>query len=128
VHAPNNPRARADERLQRVATSARDEYLRPIARLRLARVQAAQEQYDAALATLGTADMQEHEAARLEVRGDILFARGDREGALKEYLAARERLPSAELQEGGVGELLDLKIADVGGKPPATPAEPEATP
>lgn len=122
VHVSNNELDRARERLQRVADTARDQKLRPIAKLRLARVQAAQEQYDAALATLGTQDMGEHEAARLEVRGDILFARGDREGALKEYQAARERLPAVELQEGGVGELLDLKMADLGGKPVA--AEP----
>jgi predicted negative regulator of RcsB-dependent stress response len=126
VHVSKNELDRAVERLQRVSTTARDEDLRPIARLRLARVQAAQEQYDAALATLGTADMQEHEAARLEVRGDILFAKGDREGALKEYLAARARLPEIELQEGGVGELLDLKIADLGGTPPPAPAEEPA--
>lgn len=125
VHVANNELDRARERLQRVADTAIDEELRPIAKLRLARVQAAQEQYDAALATLGTQDMAEHEAARLEIRGDILFAKGDREGALKEYQAARERLPAVELQEGGVGELLALKIADLG----ATPATPvEATP
>jgi len=128
VHVANNELDRARERLQRVAASAPDKYLQPVAKLRLARVQAAQEQYDAALATLGTADMGEHEAARLEIRGDILFARGDREGALKEYQAARGKLPAAELQEGGVGELLDLKIADLGGKPAAAQAAPAAEP
>lgn len=126
VHVANNELDRARERLQRVASSASDKYLQPVAKLRLARVLAAQEQYDAALATLGTQDMQQHEAARLEIRGDILFAKGDREAALKEYQAAREKLPAAELQEGGVGELLELKIADLGGKPGAAPAAPAA--
>jgi predicted negative regulator of RcsB-dependent stress response len=57
VHVANNELDRARERLQRVAETARDKKLQPIAKLRLARVQAAQEQYDAALATLGTQDM-----------------------------------------------------------------------
>ena len=54
---------KAVERLERVANNAVDEQLRPIARLRLARVQAAQGKHDVALATLGTADMGEHQAA-----------------------------------------------------------------
>jgi predicted negative regulator of RcsB-dependent stress response len=128
VHVSNNELDRALERLQRVATTAKDEYLRPIARLRLARVQAAQEQYDTALATLGTEDMGVHEAARLEIRGDVLLAKGDRDGALKEYQASRQLLPPAELEEGGVGELLDLKIADLGGTPPPSATEPEEAP
>jgi predicted negative regulator of RcsB-dependent stress response len=123
VHVGDNELDRAVERLKRVAENSKDPKLRPVARLRLARVQAAQEQYDAALATLGTQDMGLHEPARLEVRGDILFAKGDREGALKEYEAARARLPALERQEGAVGELLDLKIADLGGSP--APLEPE---
>jgi predicted negative regulator of RcsB-dependent stress response len=130
VHVGNNELDRAAERLQRVASEAVDEKVRPIARLRLARVQSAQGKYDAALATLGTADMGTHEAARLEVRGDVLFAKGDREGALKEYLASRKLLPEVELGEGGLGELLDLKIADLGGTVPASesasPAPAEA--
>ncbi len=146
VHVEANELDKAVERLRRVADGARDEYLRPIARLRLARVQLAQGLHDAALATLGTAGMAEHEPARLEVRGDVLLAQGDREAALKEYEAAKALLPEAESQEGGVGELLDLKIADLRGAPlqgaavaaapaasatpatPATPAAPAAAP
>lgn len=117
VHVEQNELDRAAERLSRVATSSPDEYLRPIARLRLARVQLSQGLHDAALETLGTASMGEHEAARLEVRGDVLLARGEREAALAEYQAAREQLPAVELEPGGVGELLDLKIADLSGPP-----------
>lgn len=117
VLVENNELDNAAQRLQRVADEAVDEKLRPIARLRLARVQAAAGNYDTALATLGTADMGPHEAARLEIRGDVLYAKGDREGALKEYLAARDTLPAFERGEGTVGELLDLKIADLGGPP-----------
>jgi predicted negative regulator of RcsB-dependent stress response len=112
----------AEERLQRVASSAPDELLRPIARLRLARVQSAKGDYEAALATLGTANMGVHEPARLEVRGDVLLASGDRDGALREYEAARLLLPEVEQGEGEVGELLGLKIADLGGAPLAPAA------
>lgn len=119
VYVSNNELDKAVERLQRVATSAKDELLRPVAKLRLARVQSAQGQYDAALATLGTASMGEHEPARLEARGDVLLAKGDRAAALAEYQAARKLLPAAEQREGGVRELLDLKIADLGGVPGA---------
>jgi predicted negative regulator of RcsB-dependent stress response len=99
--------------LERVANNASDKPLRPIARLRLARVQSAQGQHDKALATLGTADMGEFQSAYLEARGDVLFAKGDRPGALKEYEAARKLLtPEAGGQEG-VGPLLDLKISDL---------------
>lgn len=123
VFVGNNELDKAEERLARVASSARDEQLRPIARLRLARVQSAKGDYDAALATLGTADMGPHEPARLEVRGDVLLAKGDRAAALQEYQAARQLLPPIEREAGTVGELLDLKIADLGGVPSSTAAD-----
>src|SRR5690606_24802693 len=117
VHVEANELDKAVERLRRVATGAEDKYLRPVATLRLARVLSAQGQHDAALETLGSASIGVHEPARLEVRGDVLLAKGDREGALKEYQAAIELLPPAEKQEGGVGELVELKIADLSGPP-----------
>jgi predicted negative regulator of RcsB-dependent stress response len=99
--------------LERVANSARDKQLRPVARLRLARVQSAQGQYDKALATLGTADMGVHQGAYLEARGDVLFAKGDRAGALKAYEASRALLSGEAAGPDGVGQLLDLKISDL---------------
>lgn len=125
---------KAVERLERVMNTARDEKLRPVARVRLARVLSAQAQYDRALEVLGTADLGEHEAARLETRGDVLYAKGDHAGALKEYEAAQARLPAATPQSvaEGVGEVLGLKIADLRAEvagaaltpPTATPAAP----
>lgn len=99
--------------LERVANSSSDRNLRPIARLRLARVQSAQGQHDKALATLGTADMGSFQSAFLEVRGDVLYAKGDRAGALKEYEAARALLTPESAGQDGVGPLLDLKISDL---------------
>lgn len=123
VFVATNQLDKAVAALQRVATSATDEKLRPIAQLRLARVQAAQGKYDVALATLGTANLGAHEAARLEIRGDLLFAKGDHAGALKEYEAARAQL--AIDRDTGVAELLDLKIADLkSGAPSAAAATP----
>ncbi len=99
--------------LERVANTSDDKPLRPIARLRLARVQSAQGQHDKALATLGTADMGEYQSAYLETRGDVLYAKGDRAGALREYEAARKLLSPEASGPQGVGSVLDLKISDL---------------
>jgi predicted negative regulator of RcsB-dependent stress response len=118
VYVEDNQLDKAATALKRVADSAKDEKLRPVALLRLARVQSAMGQYDVALATLGTKALGEHEAARLEVRGDVLFAKGDRVGALAEYEAALKAQPPVQVQdngEGNVAELLSLKIADLKG-------------
>jgi len=136
VFVEANQLDKAAERLQRVATTAKDEKLRPIATIRLAKVQAAQGKYDVALATLGNASFGVHEAARLEERGDILLAKGDRKGALAEYEAARKLEPASSDTEadteGTAAAVLDLKIADLGGQAApaasaAAPAPPAAT-
>ena len=85
--------------------------------LRLARVQAAQGKYDDALATLKVDDAGEFAPRIADARGDVLLAKGDRDGALKEYLAARSAEDNGRLDF----ELLDLKIRDLGGTPPASP-------
>lgn len=126
VHVERNELDKAAERLERVATKSPDEALRPIARLRLARVQAALGQHDAALATLGTTDMGPHQPAYLEARGDVLLAKGDRAGALKLYEEAVLLLPADQSGQGGVDELLDLKIADLHDVAPAAAAAPAA--
>lgn len=128
VYVDRNDLAKAVQHLQRVADGAVDEKLRPIAKLRLARVQSAQGQYDAALATLGGVTHPEYESARLETRGDVLYAKGDRAAALADYEAALKALPASQQGEAGVGELLNLKIADLkGGAAPAAAVEAPAT-
>jgi predicted negative regulator of RcsB-dependent stress response len=102
--------------LKSVMDKAPDEELRLIARTRLAQVQAAQGKYDDALATLKVDKPGEFASRLADTRGDVLLAKGDRAGALREYLAAR-----AGAAEGLVDtEMLDLKIRDLGGTPPAS--------
>ena len=118
VHVEANELDKAAASLTSVMDTAADAEVRLVARMRLARVQAAQGKYDEALATLKVEDAGEFATRLADVRGDVLLAKGDREGALREYLAAR-----AGENDGRVDhELLDLKIRDLGGNPPA-PAE-----
>jgi predicted negative regulator of RcsB-dependent stress response len=49
----------------------------------------------------------------------VLLAKGDRAGALREYLAARTGEDKGQVDR----DLLDLKIRDLGGTPPQTPEE-----
>lgn len=80
-----------------------------VVRSRLARAQFDAGQYDAALATIDeAADADSFNAIFSELRGDILLAQGDREGARDAYLAARE-----QSQQGRSG-ILELKLSDLG--------------
>jgi len=107
----------AASRLEAVSTGARDEQLRVIARLRLARVQRAQGKLDLALATLA-APPAGAAAAYADARGDVLADKGDRDGALAEWRAAL-----ADKSPGIVNrELIELKIAGIGSAPAAQPA------
>lgn len=90
-----------------------DPEIRLVARLRLARVQRAQGNYDAALATLGAVQPGSFAPAFAEIRGDVLYDRGDRAGALKAYQEA-----AASKTPGLVDEAtLQLKIEELGGAP-----------
>jgi predicted negative regulator of RcsB-dependent stress response len=108
---------RAVSYLQAVIGHARDAQLVLVARLRLARVQIAQNHADAALTTLGTADQGAFEGRFAEVRGDAYFAKGDKVQALREYRAARAAAGPTQ----AANELLDLKINDLAGAASSTP-------
>jgi predicted negative regulator of RcsB-dependent stress response len=105
--------------LKTVMDTATDPELRVVARLRLARVQAAQGKYDDALGTLKVEEAGEFARRFADTRGDVLLAKGDRQGALREYLAARTGESNGQVDN----DLLDLKIRDLGGTPPKTPEE-----
>jgi predicted negative regulator of RcsB-dependent stress response len=79
---------RAIAELEAVVENSRDEGLTQIARLRLARVLAYDEQYDRALAILSVADPGEFAARFSEVRGDIHAANGNVEAAVQAYTDA----------------------------------------
>ena len=118
VQVESNELDKAAAGLKSVMDNADDAELKLVARLRLARVQSAMGKYDDALATLKV-DAGEFGPRVSDTRGDVLLAKGDRDGALREYQAAR-----AAANDGRVDfELLDLKIRDLGGTPPATPGE-----
>lgn len=83
-----------------------------VVRNRLARAQFSAEQYGDALATIDGAGSVENTGAFAaifsELRGDILLAQGNEEGARDAYLAARE-----QGQQSRTG-ILELKLSDLG--------------
>lgn len=79
---------RAIEALRGVLDSSPDENIAMIARLRLARVLAWREQHDEALALLSVDDPGPFAARMAEIRGDVLLAGGDEDGARAAYTAA----------------------------------------
>lgn len=120
LQVERNELAPALERLQKVLAGTKDAELRPLVRLRIARLQLQQGQADATLATLaaGGSDLGAFAPRYAELRGDALLAKGDREGALKAYReaqgdsgAAGAASSAAASQPGN--ELLALKINDL---------------
>jgi predicted negative regulator of RcsB-dependent stress response len=110
---------KAAKELQTVVGHSKDSELVLIARMRLARVQVARQQPDAALNTLNV------EAGAFaprfhEVKGDAYYAKGDKTNALKEYLSAK----ASDFTGASNGDSLDLKIADLS----ANAAVPSAVP
>jgi predicted negative regulator of RcsB-dependent stress response len=98
----------AATRLAQVMNSTKDPELALVARLRLARVQLAENKPDETLKTLNAVDPGAFAARYSQVRGDALLAKGDRDGALKEYRAARSS--AGDTLDTG---LLDLKIDEL---------------
>ncbi len=80
-----------------------------VIRNRLARAQFSAEQYEDALKTIGSVDdAGSFSAIFTELKGDILLAQGDPDGAREAYLAARE-----QNQQGRSG-IIELKLSDLG--------------
>jgi predicted negative regulator of RcsB-dependent stress response len=95
--------------LKSTMEKTKDGELALVARMRLARVQLAQNKPDEALATLAAVDPGAFKARFDEVRGDVLYAKGDKPGALAAYNAARQGVASQTSDT----QLLDLKIDDL---------------
>jgi predicted negative regulator of RcsB-dependent stress response len=108
VQAENQQLEPAAARLTHVMQTTSDHGLALIARLRLARVQLAQSKPDEAIKTVDAVDAGAFAARYAELRGDALLVKGDRDGALKQYRAAR-----AEGADTVDPALLDLKINEL---------------
>ena len=110
LQVENNELPAALARMQRVAAATSDPELALLLRLRVARLQIEQHQADVALATLSAVEPGAFAGRYAEVRGDALFAKGDRAGALKAY---REAQAAQAGGEAGAGDLLALKINEL---------------
>ena len=119
VQVDANELDKAAAGLKFVMDSANDDEIRLIARMRLARVVSAQGKHDDALALLKVEEAGEFAPRLADTRGDVLLAKGDRDGALREYLAARASPDDGRIDQ----DMLDLKIRDLGGTPPASPLD-----
>lgn len=108
IQVENKQLEPAAARLRQVLASTSDPELALVVRLRLARVELAQGNADQALKTLDAVNPGAFAARYAEVRGDVLLAKGDRDGALKAYREAR----SSGGTTTDVG-LLDLKIGEL---------------
>ncbi len=71
--------------LTKVAQTAKDDAIKSIANIRLARIQAELKQYDLALTTLASVSQDAFKAQTQEVKGDILLAQGNFDGARAAY-------------------------------------------
>ena len=122
----------ANERLTRVMKGSKDQQLRLVARARLARVQLAQGNADGAIATLAAAQPGAFGPLFESIRGDALYVKGDRPGALAAWRKAETDAVAAAEKGAPTVDLaaLRLKIGDLladGVKEPAA-AAPAAQP
>jgi predicted negative regulator of RcsB-dependent stress response len=120
----------ANERLTRVMKSSKDPQLKLVARSRLARVQLAQGNADAAIATLAGAQPGAFGPLFESIRGDALYAKGDRPGALAAWRKAEADAALFKAAPTVDFVALQLKIGDLladGVKEPAA-AAPAAKP
>jgi predicted negative regulator of RcsB-dependent stress response len=117
-----NDLPKADALLRGIMDRTKDDQLALVARLRLARVQLAQNKPDEALATLSAKPAGAFESRFHEVRGDVLLAKGDKPGALKEYMAALVGTDARSVDS----TTLQLKINDLKAEAPAAAATAQA--
>ncbi len=115
IYVESNDLDKAVSELQSVSDHSKDSELATIARLRLARVLIAQKKPDAALTTLNGLQAGSFEPRFHEVLGDAYFAKGDKAGALKEYMKAK----IGDFSGSPDSQQLDLKISDLSADVPA---------
>jgi predicted negative regulator of RcsB-dependent stress response len=120
-YVDDNQLDKAATALQSVVAHSKDKQLALVARVRLARVQVAQQKPDDALASLDGVDPGAFASLFHEVRGDAEIAKGNKAAALTEYRAARMADAGSAGSGAGQSALLDLKIADLTASAPTTP-------
>ena len=97
--------------LQWVVDHSSEAQFKDVARLRLGRVLAAKGDNAGALQVVNAVDVKTFAFPAQELKGDILLAQGDREGARAAYSAAADAIP-----QGGDQSRIEMKLAEVGGK------------
>ncbi|MCK0526857.1 MULTISPECIES: tetratricopeptide repeat protein [unclassified Anaerobiospirillum] len=104
--------ARYDEAQKLVSFAAANggDLLAPQCNLVTARLQAQQGRYEDALATLSALKSDAYKIEVAETRGDVLLAKGDRQGAHDAYLEAIKATEAAKLQ---ISSVLQLKFDSV---------------
>lgn len=100
--------AAAEEQLTWAVDNS-DALLQPVVQVRLARVQFARDNGDAALATLDSIETEGYELVINELRGDILSAQGDAGAAREAYRLAYEQAQ----QQGVESPYLKMKLDDL---------------
>lgn len=85
-----------------------DPQINKVAKLRLARVYFAQENYDQALSQAAYSQDDDFSALYAEMRGDILVAQGDEKGAKAAYQQASDKL-----EENSQRRVLDIKLSNL---------------
>jgi len=96
--------------LEWALAEAEDDAMRALVRLRLAGVEFARGDHDAALAWLDNVHPKAFNALYAELKGDILAAQGNSEAARVAYQAAMEGLQAGDMQ---IQALLQLKINEM---------------
>lgn len=110
VEAGRNDEALAS--LQQAHDIARDETLKGIIRLRLARLKLASGDADGAIAMASAGDVAVFEALAAELRGDALLSKGDADAAREAYSAALTHLDASAPSR----RIVEMKLADLGGE------------
>ncbi|MCP5182716.1 MAG: tetratricopeptide repeat protein [Pseudomonadales bacterium] len=111
---------KAQSLLADVVDHADDELLKSLARLRLAGVLQGLDRSDEALALLDGIRAEGYRTQVLEMKGDILLARGDRAAAHTAYAAA-----FAALEEGQKDALLEAKAKNTAAPSASTAVDPD---
>lgn len=102
----------AKPKLQNVIDKAGDSLMRDIAALRLAALQLDEKAYDDALKTLSLKPNEAFRARFADLRGDVLYAKGERDQARDAY---KEALGALTAEAGSLRGAVEMKLEALGG-------------